>query len=332
MTSAIEIYRAEGPEDAIREFVSRIRQEVEAHSPDISTEAGRKAIASLAYKVAQAKTAADAAGKQMGDEARQVLERINGYRKSLRDQLQALQDDARRPLTEWEDREKQRVDHANAMISGMKGLLRLTTDSGLDVLELHLREWSAVLVEMPAFADFMEEAQLAKAEGLAHLERQIAAARKIEAERAELERLRAEAERFKQEQIAVLAEVQRKEAEDKRVAEAEQRARSEAAAAAARLQQAEIDRIRSEERARTLEAEREAEMLRKAQMERDLAEREARIQQEAREKDAAHRRSVRKSACDALEIAFPLDLSTELAERIFDSIQGGEIPHVRVVL
>lgn len=52
------------------EFVAKVRAEVDAFEPDLTTDKGRKAIASLAYKVSQSKTALDEAGKALTEEKR----------------------------------------------------------------------------------------------------------------------------------------------------------------------------------------------------------------------------------------------------------------------
>lgn len=53
----------------VDDLIARLEAEALSHAPDLTTAKGRKAIASLAYKVAQSKTALDKAGKSPTDEA-----------------------------------------------------------------------------------------------------------------------------------------------------------------------------------------------------------------------------------------------------------------------
>ena len=55
------------------EFYEGMKAECDAHVPDLTTEKGRKAIASLAYKVARTKTAIDEAGKALNEDARALI-------------------------------------------------------------------------------------------------------------------------------------------------------------------------------------------------------------------------------------------------------------------
>ena len=105
-------------------FIAEVWRTVEAHVPDVTTTKGRKAIASLAYDVAQTKTAITRAAKALTEEARQQINMVNAERNAIEDELQAIQDLARKPLTEWEaqqaryreafDAEKRRADEAEA--------------------------------------------------------------------------------------------------------------------------------------------------------------------------------------------------------------------------
>lgn len=71
-------------------FYEHVKREVEAHKPDLGTEKGRKAIASLAYKVTRTKTALDNAGKQLNEEARKQINAVDATRRKVREELDAL--------------------------------------------------------------------------------------------------------------------------------------------------------------------------------------------------------------------------------------------------
>src|SRR6185437_576408 len=105
---------------AIETVLSRIEREARerAAALDISTPAGRKDIASLAYKVARSKTALDGAGKDLKAEWLAKSNAVDAERRTLRERLDALADEVRAPLTEWENAEKPRVKaHEDALVA-----------------------------------------------------------------------------------------------------------------------------------------------------------------------------------------------------------------------
>ena len=86
----------------IQPILDAIRDEVIGEVPDLETEKGRKQIASLAHKVSRSKTALDAMGKDLADELNAQLKPINAERKLARDTLDALRDEVRKPLNDFE--------------------------------------------------------------------------------------------------------------------------------------------------------------------------------------------------------------------------------------
>lgn len=74
---------------------------------DMSVEANRKAVASLAYKVARSKTAIDDVGKAYVAELKKRPGEIDALRKKARDRLDALRDRIRAPVDEWERQQRE---------------------------------------------------------------------------------------------------------------------------------------------------------------------------------------------------------------------------------
>lgn len=83
-------------------MIAAVREAVIHVVPDLTTAAGRKAIAGLAYKVAQTKVAIDDIGKKHVADVKASIAAIDAERKHLRDSLDALKEEVRAPLTEWE--------------------------------------------------------------------------------------------------------------------------------------------------------------------------------------------------------------------------------------
>lgn len=92
--------------NGLNPFVEKIKQEVKTHIPDLSTDKGRKAIASLAAKVAKSKIYLDGVGKELVSEWKKNSKLVDNSRKAMREELDLLKIEARRPLTEYEDDEK----------------------------------------------------------------------------------------------------------------------------------------------------------------------------------------------------------------------------------
>jgi len=251
-----------GPDTSERvdDVLAALEREVRAVPRDISTAEGRAAIASVAYKIARSKTALDELGKNVVADWRRQSELVDTERRKIRQRCDALKDEFRQPLTEWENDEKERVAAHEAMLREIEALGRfddfadLTSDlvlvriAGLG--RLYGRPWEEFAVRA---------AQTCDAATL-RLERKLAECRKAEALAAELERQRleedervlreredriaAEARREAEERAAAADRARRKVAEER--AEAERVAGHEAALAKVRSY-ATVDGARSSE-------------------------------------------------------------------------------------
>lgn len=83
-------------------LIEKIEKEARSLVADVSTKKGRDAIASMAHKVARSKTYIDNAGKDLVTELKALPKQIDESRRIVRERLDALKDEVRRPLTEWE--------------------------------------------------------------------------------------------------------------------------------------------------------------------------------------------------------------------------------------
>jgi hypothetical protein len=89
-------------------LLAKIRQQVMLYVPNVETAAGRQDIRSLAYKVAQSKTALDNAGKGLVADWKAKARKADEARKEARDFLDSLKVEVRQPLTDWENAEAAR--------------------------------------------------------------------------------------------------------------------------------------------------------------------------------------------------------------------------------
>lgn len=313
--TALAVFSAE---NGLEPWLQKIRVEIDGFTPDVSSRKGREAIASMAYKVARSKTALDDAGKALVAELKEVPKKIDAERKRMRETLEAWQEEVRRPLNEWQAAEDARVDRHQAVIDHIKAV---NTDGlsasmiGAMIQDLDSCEIGAELEEYEA------EAHRAKAASLITLRAVLIAQEKIEADEAELARLRAEAEdRAQKDRDAEIA----RQAAERATREAAAQAQAERDAAAQREQalkdqaaqaqrQAEQDRLSAEAAAerQRLQLEFQAEQARSqaAQAERDRiaaeqqAERDrlAAIERQAQAVEAAKQAEIRRQADEAAE-------------------------------
>lgn len=321
-------------------ILARIEREALSHAPDLSSAAGRKAIASLAFKVARSKTTLDEIGKDLTEDARRQIDEVNALRRDVRDRLDTLKATVRKPLDDWEAAEA-------ARIADLEDRLRDFTDDlpGAEADRSEIRHVLGEITAIPVddtWAEFRERAAAAKANAIHVLTERLAVAERREAERAELERLRAEKE-------AREAKEREAEQEARRAAEAA-RIEREKAEAAERAAKAERERAERESREReerhqreiaAVEARIERERVEAAERERLAAQREreriaaeqarAEAERRAREADKARCAEVFDAISLAVRRAFaetPRDGAAE--DTVAEAIMAGRIPHVKV--
>lgn len=338
---------------AYSEFYDKLRQMVDQFDPDLSTEKGRKAIASLAHKIARSKTAIDAAGKKLNEEARAKISAVDESRRKIREQLDELKAEARRPLTEWEAAEEARQEKAREELRLIREAGPVNFTDTTESVQARIDWLEALNVSEELYRSQVGVAAAAKSDALESLRSGYSRLVREEQERAELERLRAEAaerERIEAERFAE-AEAQRqreeaekaeREREEREAREAEARAKAEQERIEQAQRQAE-ERVRREaERAHAEELEaaqrRADEAERAAQDERDrIAEQERQQQAEAeaeaaalraREADREHRSAVMREAKEAIMEAS--DIAEDVAKVIVLAIVGGNVPRVSI--
>ncbi|QPG62106.1 hypothetical protein HFV04_021640 [Pseudomonas sp. BIGb0427] len=350
--TALQVYQVANGLDP---YLKKIRDEIDAFVPDVTTRKGREAIASIAYKVARSKTALDNVGKDLVANLKEIPKKIDAERKRMRDTLDIWQEEVRRPLNEWQAAEDARVDGHNNAIAHLK--LHTEALEGITAEDLADRITKVEAVALgEQWEEFEAEAARAKDDSLKVLRAALATRQQYEAEQAELARLRAEAEareqKEREERIArEAAERARIEAEQKAQAEREavQRRELEAKAAADRRElelklqaeqaeraaaQAEASRIAAEQHAEqerqnaARRAEEAAEQARQDERRRaDVAATEILRQQEAREADKAHKTKINRAALEAFVAG---GMTEECAKQAITLIALRKIPNISI--
>lgn len=348
--TALAVFSAE---KGLEPWLQKIRDEVRAFVPDTSTAKGRAAIASIAFKVAKSRTALDDAGKKLVAELKEVPKLIDAERKRMRESLEALQEEVRRPLNEWQAAEDARVARHHAVI----GHIENTDTAGMSaaLISAKIQDLDSCEINQE-LEEFEADAHRAKAASLVVLRQALEDQEKVEAEQAELIKLRAEKEAQEQKdretRIAQeAADKARIEAEQKaqrdRDAEAQRRADEKAAAEKRendlKLAAAESERKAEQVRREQIESEQRAERERKEAAERqERAVEEARLaeqkraddaaaeiirQQDARAADTAHKSKVMGAAKVAI---MSMNVTEELAKALVMKIYRGEVPNITI--
>lgn len=295
--NAVAVFKDGG----LDKVLEKITKEVESVLPDLTTDKGRKAVASLARKVATSKIALDNAGKKLVAEWKNNSKLVDVERKKSRDYLDVLRDKIRCPLTEWEEAEEKRI-KAEALV--------------IEINDCHAKALDI-------------EAIRAKQEEMAAKEAELAA--RIQA----MEDKEAEQERKSQEVRDLAEKARRKKQEDadridrERAAKEMQKKRDEQARKDAEREANERIEIAEKEAQEKIEqAEQDAkDKIAAAERERQEQEDNERQAQEKREANKRHRGKINREAVESL-VAVGFDEKESKA--IVTAIAKGEIKNVTI--
>ncbi len=326
--------------DGSRDVLDDIKKQARSVVRDISTKEGRANIASLARKIASSKTFLDDAGKKLTEDWKARSKIVDIERKRIRDELDALKEEIRKPLTDFENQERDRTEAHENNLKRMYATFEFGY-ANPSIESIQSRRSAAVTIYTSSqWEEFRERADQAFAIVCETLQDALGQAEHREKERAELERLRREEEARRQAErdTRIAAEAAERA---KREAEEESRLKNEEMKRLHQWKQDELKRERDEQeqRAKRAEAEQKAfqektERDHKAFIQQEQAKREkaAKDIEEAaqkRENNRKHRLSIHKDIEDCL-IADSI-LTTAQAKNVIDSIVNGQILHVKIV-
>lgn len=347
-------------EKAFEELYQAIKEKADAFEPDISNAKGRKELASFAHKITKTKTRIDGVRGELTEEMRMQVAAIDRRGRVMRERLDALRDEVRQPLTDWETAEKARVENIRAAIDNARSLGQVKFGETSEQIQERINKLPAH--DMEWYGEFQDEAQLVienafnsltLAKTAAVNAEQEAAARAKERE--ELDRLRKEAEERAAKEAAAEADRKAKEAAAEAARKAEEDRKAQAAReaeqkiaderAAMERQQQEMQRQLDDANRKAAEAQRAAEEAQEkaaaaAEAERRRIEEERAEEQRKAEEDKrieAERKRRAKAAADriavskakAVQALFPFIQSADVAAQIIDAIEMGTIPHLK---
>jgi colicin import membrane protein len=334
-----EVFKPGGVDALLESIATKAR----AMKPDVSTRQGRAEIASLALKVAKSKTLLDEMGKELVSDWKTRSAAVDAERRKVREFLDALKEEVRAPLTQYEQAEAARIAaHEEALADLIESPNYGAVETAADLAA------RLAWLRNPPPRKWEEFAQRAADTLAAEIDRTEAlheAAVKREAEAAELARLRAEEEARRQEEAARaqaerearIAEeaaakakqaaeeaAERQRAEAARKAEAERQAvERERAAAEDRARKAEEARVAAEQRAEREKAEAVAAEQRRVAAAKAAEEAEA----ARRAANTAHKAKINRDVLAALVACGAPD---DVGKAIVGAIARGEVPHVSI--
>ena len=343
-------------EEKAQDILSQIEKDARAAAAllDVTTEAGRKEMKSLAYKVSRSKTAIDEAGKRLQADAKAVVDRVNAGRRLANERLDELRDEVKAPAVEFDAREAARVQAHRDRIAKIELIGQRLSGLSVDCLNDTLEELD--LLAIGDFEEFKSRAELAVDQTRNALKAAIIIAEKEEADRIEAERLAAIAA----EEARIAAEEARKAREELIAKEAAEKAKAEAEAKAERDRQAAAEalererqaaaRAEQESAARIEKMRREAEEnAKRAEAAKKSAEEQAARDQAAaiekerqriadekaaqeaedarRAESKAHRGKINREVLASL---MELGFSEEQGKAVIGAILGGSVPHVTI--
>ena len=297
----------------------------------------RDALKSYAYNLARTKTTVDNYGKELVSGIKAQAAVIDADRKFWRDNMDLLQEEIRKPLTDFENAEKARIKRLEDEVAVIKMPANLCGEWDAASIKDAIQTLENKVIDS-SFEEFEQEAKLAKFETLEKLRTALAAREKYESEQAELERLRKEQlEREQRERDERIA----KEAADKARIEAEAKALAEQRRVEREKQEAEEkaerEKLEAAEREARLIADKEEAELRAQQaaaMERQRIEREQAAKEEAERKaeearlaNVEHMRSINNEILNKL---CEIGLDEGQAKAVITAIARNQIPHVSV--
>lgn len=346
-----ELFKEGGLDSVLKEIDEKARSIILG---GVDTAKDRDNIRAIAAKVSKAKTFVQKIGTKNTEEHRSAVKESNAERDRGVSFLQGLQDDIRKPLTEYEDAEKEKKARIEGHIDCLSECAAFEDDPDSDLIKERISDlereykfdWEEDVVDR---ASYTYDRAKSKLQGMLNQRT------KYESDQKELQELRdnqaAQAKKDEEERIRKdAAEAATKEAEEKSRIEresSEKAAADQLAAekeknrrieqdkkdAEAKVKKAEEDRIAAEKKA---EADKKAAV--QAEKDRAAADKQReREKAEKREANKKHRAKIEYESIDAIvKYVFSGDNYTKetdtqvISETITQAIIDGEIPHITI--
>lgn len=341
--------------NSLKQFVDAARAAIINEVPDLSTDKGRKRVASLAAGVSRSKTAVDKAGRLYLKKLKEMTRPIEIELSQFEADMDALRDEVRAPLNEWQAKVDAEEDRLQSGIDQVVASFTLAADATADEIQGALFGLEQEPLTVEDFGHRLEEAETKRTYGITVLTEALAKRQQYENEQAELvenrRRIAALEEEKKIKEAADLAvanerarvereQQEKRNADAKRVQDAEDTARRAKQDVDAANQRAEDERLKSQQRQDQAAADARQKVI-DEQATKDRIAREAREQQERDDADRIanleHCGTINKAALKALlkvnlsAKGQPESFMSEVeAKAIITAIIRGQIPAIAI--
>ncbi len=309
--------------DQLEKIIKQVEMEVATFEHDLSNDARRKKTASLARKVASTKVYLDDLGKDLVSDWKAKSKAVDSNRKMMRDRLDALRDEARKPLTEWEEEDKRVKEELRIAEEAEK--LRVQVENDHEIALLMNEKIDREAEEARKAAEEAERLRK-EIEEKERLEREARIAQEAK-EKAEFEAKEREEKIKREAQEAAekaerdrIASIEREKEQERQRIAVEERAKAQA-------EEAERQRIAAAKKAEK-DAKEAAEQARQLEIKRQKDE-QLRLEAEkaAREANKRHIGSIRKAAKESI---MALGIDEEKAKELVMAIHNGQIANVEI--
>jgi len=269
---------------SLEDLLKKIENEVSTIVPDVSSAKGRKAITANVSRITKSKTLLDKVGKEYNAAQKELLKAFDTRRKHAFTFLEDLQAEVRKPLTEWENKEKDRIAKCEGIVNAF---IQAGNDSEnwMNYTVEELTDLFTTVEEVKItgrLKEFEEEAAIARKEAILKIQNSISSRIKYDDEQRELKEMREK-----------IAEQDRKNFEADQKAEATRNAQAAVIAANDATKLAEQREAEAKKQAakdlEEAEEQRKIDIEKAAKAERDRIEAERQAEIEAEKKRAANK-------------------------------------------
>ncbi|WP_444893604.1 hypothetical protein ACJJIE_03720 [Microbulbifer sp. TRSA001] len=318
----VQLFARNGLDAVLEEITSKAKSVV----ADASTAKGRKIIASIAHQVARSKTYLDGLGKDLVADQKAEIKKVDAERKRMRDYLDNLKTEVRKPLADWEEAENLRVTAHKNGIARIEGYATQCSELDSEDIQRLIDIVQGVVID-ERWEEFESQASLATVQSLETLNQALVKRKAHEQQQVELAQLlREKAEREQKEREERIAQ----EAAERAHKEAEQEKRAAIEAKERAEREAKEAEERAERQAREASERAEREKREAVERERQRAEAEKRAAEEKQRPKEANKAHCRRINNAAKKAFIDKGFQEKAAQKIVELIARGSIPNISI--
>lgn len=341
MSSTAEIIEFNKAEIAafneFRNQLSELRHNNEKAVFDYADPKGNKEARSHIYKLRKTKSAVEKVRKEQKAASLEYGRKVDAQAKEIAGEIDSMISVHEKPLKEIEEKESARIQAHKDRIESLNEYKAVGSGAESSVYRELLAAVDGFVID-DSLEEFKAEAALRKEEAASYLRKYLAEREQYEAEQAELNRLRKEAEeraqKDREEQIRKeAAERAKKEAEEKAAAaererqyELERANREKAEAEARHLR----EKQEAEDRAKAAAEQAERDRLAAIEAERQRIEAEQERERQEAERKAANKKHRQKINREALEDLGAIGIGEEQGKQLIEAIVRGQVRNISV--